>query len=172
MSVGDRRRTSCQECGRLASEVGAISWSGNCIDCAKAKASRIIDSLATHTGADFAKWRSAHAAAVGAIFPNQERPPGVPHLSQRQQRNQRQSPRWKKIRDARLAYAAGECEVKLPGCVKMATAVHLNPALGGNHSVATLDDCRAVCVVCHGYIHARVSPQDTLDALDGEPDRI
>lgn len=76
------------------------------------------------------------------------------------------------MRDARLGYAAGVCEIKLPGCVEMATAVHLNPALGGNHRVAKLDDCRAVCVVCHGYIHVKVTPEETLASLDGSADHV
>ncbi len=127
-------------------------------------------SLHSHTGTDFARWRTAHAAAVGAIFPSEVRPPGVPQLKPNQQRNSRRSPRWRKMREARLAYAGGVCEIRLPGCVEMATAVHLNPALGGNHRVAKLDDCRAVCVVCHGFIHGSVTPEETLALVDGEAD--
>ena len=142
-----------------------ISWSGNCLACAKDKVTRNIESLGTHSGPEFARWRVAHAAAVGAVFPNETRPPNVPQLSPRQQRSSRDTTHWRKMSRARLAYAEGICEVQLPGCTVSALIVHLNPALGGNHRLATLDDCRAVCNECHGHIHSQANPHDTL-AID------
>jgi hypothetical protein len=32
----DHRRRNCTCCGKSSDEVGPISWSGNCLDCAKA----------------------------------------------------------------------------------------------------------------------------------------
>lgn len=167
--MGDKRRSTCIECGGHRDDVGTISWKGNCIACAKKKGARAIESLAYHRGRDFARWRAGHAAAVGAIFPDERRPPGVPRLNRNQQAETRKSGHWAKVSRARLAYANGECEIRLPGCVKIAASVHLNPALGGNHRLATFEDCRAACVVCHGYIHATVKPEETIAQLDAVP---
>lgn len=143
---------SCKVCGKNETQVGAISWTGQCIKCALEKVVSNTLSLHRHAGPEFDEWKHAHAAAVGAVFPNEQRPPGVPQLTARQQKNSRDSRAWRKMRAARLAFAGNRCEVRLTGCLREATEVHLNPALGGNHKLARLDDCRAVCQHCHGII--------------------
>ena len=61
---------------------------------------------------------------------------------------------WQQLRLQRLALAGGVCELRLPGCTRRATHVHLDPALRGNHDAATLDDCRAACPQCSGAVDA------------------
>ena len=61
---------------------------------------------------------------------------------------------WRTLRLARIASAGGTCELRLRGCTRRATHVHLDPKLGGNHDAATLDDCRACCAQCSGAVDA------------------
>lgn len=59
---------------------------------------------------------------------------------------------WQHVRRACLSRAGGVCEIRLAGCTRRATTVHLDPRLGGNHRVARLEDCRAACHRCHGRV--------------------
>ena len=52
---------------------------------------------------------------------------------------------WRRVRAARLALANFECELKLRGCTGVATHVHLDPLLSGQHDRARLEDARACC---------------------------
>lgn len=62
--------------------------------------------------------------------------------------------RWRRLRAERLAVAQGLCELQLRGCRVTATTGHLDPALAGDHTAATLDDVRAACLPCHGTVDA------------------
>jgi hypothetical protein len=62
--------------------------------------------------------------------------------------------RWQELRRARLALDSYLCRLRLPGCTLVATHVHLQPELGGNHDVATLADCVSACAQCSGAIDA------------------
>lgn len=65
---------------------------------------------------------------------------------------------FQRLRSARLAYAGGLCELVVGrGCTRVATTVHLDPALEGAHDRATLDDVRAACRHCHGVVDGRRS---------------
>jgi hypothetical protein len=61
---------------------------------------------------------------------------------------------WQQLRKLRFGLAGGLCELRLPGCTRVATHVHLDERLGGNHDAATLADCRACCANCSGAIDA------------------
>jgi hypothetical protein len=56
------------------------------------------------------------------------------------------------LRTQRLRLAQSRCELGLAGCTNRATTVHLDPRLEGNHRIATVDDCLALCLHCHGVI--------------------
>lgn len=58
---------------------------------------------------------------------------------------------FQRLREERLALAGGFCELHLDrDCTTVATTVHLDEALAGDHDRATLDDVRAACAHCHG----------------------
>jgi hypothetical protein len=60
---------------------------------------------------------------------------------------------FQRLRKQRLELAGGYCELRVDaGCTLAATSVHLDPSLGGNHDIATIDDVRAACAHCHGVI--------------------
>lgn len=125
-------------------------------------------SLQKRDGPVFTHWRERHAAAVGAIFPGEPAPAVStrPKLTPKQQRTSRKSRYWRQLREERLELAAGLCELRFEGCIGTATSVHLNPALGGDHKRAVLEDCRAACVVCHGYVDGiRSAPRVDVSAL-------
>jgi 5-methylcytosine-specific restriction endonuclease McrA len=60
------------------------------------------------------------------------------------------SAHWRTIRAERLAIDNGECQLQHPGCTRVATSVHLDPAAGGNHSLATIHNTVSACAHCHG----------------------
>lgn len=66
------------------------------------------------------------------------------------------------LRPQVFAAAGGLCEFRLRGCTRVATTVHLDPALEGNHDAATVDDCQAACAHCHGVIDGRRSSNGRL----------
>jgi hypothetical protein len=70
--VPDPRRKRCKiskgGCGKQAHEVGLISWSGLCIECAKAKFHVNCDGIHEMKGAPALAWRRAVAASVGAVL--------------------------------------------------------------------------------------------------------
>jgi 5-methylcytosine-specific restriction endonuclease McrA len=59
---------------------------------------------------------------------------------------------WRTIRLQRLALDGHRCTIRLPGCTTTATSVHLHPALGNNHDLATLSNTQSACAHCHGRI--------------------
>lgn len=61
---------------------------------------------------------------------------------------------WSMVRVQCLALAGWRCQLRLPGCTKEATTVHLRPELGGDHRSATSDDVTACCAHCHGVVDA------------------
>ena len=56
------------------------------------------------------------------------------------------------VRARVLARAGHRCEIGLPGCEGSARTVHLAPWLGGDHRLATVDNCLAACHRCHGRV--------------------
>lgn len=61
---------------------------------------------------------------------------------------------WRTIRQQRLAIDGHRCTIRLEGCTTTATTVHLDPALNGQHDLATLGNTRSACARCHGTIDA------------------
>jgi hypothetical protein len=61
---------------------------------------------------------------------------------------------WKQVRVERLARAGHVCELRLPGCTRHASHVHLDPRLQGDHDRATFADVRACCSSCSGAVDA------------------
>ncbi len=57
---------------------------------------------------------------------------------------------WKRLRQLALARDNHECTLRHARCTGVATTVHIDPRLGGNHLLATLADCRSACRRCHG----------------------
>lgn len=66
----DPRRASCRKCHRHKSVCGPISWTGQCLDCAKVAQAENIYGLGTMTGYPVGRWRRAVAASVGAVIPD------------------------------------------------------------------------------------------------------
>ncbi len=58
---------------------------------------------------------------------------------------------WQTLRRQALDAAHGQCQrcglYSLTGMT-----VHINPALGGNHHIATIQDCKVLCQSCHGTV--------------------
>ena len=61
-----RDYTTCRKCGRHRDEVGPISHSRHCTECAWENLEENVTGLVTHTGPAFHRWRYALAASVGA----------------------------------------------------------------------------------------------------------
>lgn len=61
---------------------------------------------------------------------------------------------WQRLRRQRLTLAGHRCELQLDGCTEVATHVHLDPRLEGNHAAAQLDDTQACCPSCSGAVDA------------------
>lgn len=59
---------------------------------------------------------------------------------------------WRTIRKQRLAIDGNQCTIQLAGCTGIATTVHLDPRLNGNHDIACLDNTRSACRHCHGTV--------------------
>lgn len=57
---------------------------------------------------------------------------------------------WQTIRAARLMIDGYACQLEHEGCTKHATTVHLDPACGGDHSLATIENTLSACAHCHG----------------------
>lgn len=65
---------------------------------------------------------------------------------------------FQRLRRERLALARGLCELRVDrGCTTVATTMHLDERLAGDHDRATLDDVRAACAHCHGVTDGRRS---------------
>lgn len=61
------------------------------------------------------------------------------------------SPEWKARRLRVLDRDRLRCQLALPGCTGVATEVHLDPSLGGDHNRATDELCVAACQSCNVY---------------------
>lgn len=60
---------------------------------------------------------------------------------------------FQRLREERLRMSGGFCELQVDrGCTTVATTVHIDDTLTGNHDRATIDDCRAACAHCHGVV--------------------
>ena len=57
---------------------------------------------------------------------------------------------WHEVRAVTLSRAGYACQLRHRGCTVMATSVHLDPSLDGDHRFATPDVCVATCLHCHG----------------------
>lgn len=69
---------------------------------------------------------------------------------------------WRKLRVQALVRDGYRCQLQLDGCTGVATTVHIDPALRGQHEDATLDDCTSACLYCHGVTDAaRSVTEDT-----------
>ena len=76
-------------------------------------------------------------------------------------RNGMNKRRWRnQLRPQVLARDGYNCRLGLPGCSLVATTVHLDPALQGNHDIATIDDCVSACRSCHGKVDAARSHEN------------
>jgi cytochrome c553 len=64
---------------------------------------------------------------------------------------------WQSLRRRRLAYDDLRCQLHYPGCTERATSVHLDPALKGDHSKATMENTASACAHCHGVEDAPTS---------------
>jgi hypothetical protein len=61
----DLRRKNCQRCLKPSTEVGPISWRGNCRACGFTAANAMYDDLTSHDGPGFDHWRLQLARSVG-----------------------------------------------------------------------------------------------------------
>ncbi|MEO5576451.1 MAG: HNH endonuclease signature motif containing protein, partial [Gaiellaceae bacterium] len=63
---------------------------------------------------------------------------------------------WNRLREAAIRRDGYTCQRS--GCGATGTVgtltVHLDPRLGGNHWIATLDDLTTLCRSCHGTVDA------------------
>lgn len=65
----DRRRARCRVCGRHRDEVGLLSWSGLCIDDARAILNENVDCLHYKRGEPLRRWRRGVILAAGGVLP-------------------------------------------------------------------------------------------------------
>lgn len=59
---------TCKSCRKHVSEVGPVSHTRLCSDCADAILVENIIGISTHSGPAFLRWRRACAAAVGGVL--------------------------------------------------------------------------------------------------------
>lgn len=64
----DYRRKWCKVCGKHASEVGPLSWTGLCEKDSAARLTENIVGLHTMSGPPVLRWRRGMAASVGAVL--------------------------------------------------------------------------------------------------------
>jgi hypothetical protein len=69
------------------------------------------------------------------------------------------TPYWRQLRQQALERDGHTCQLQHRGCTEVATTVHLDPALKGNHRIAGLEDCRSACKHCHGVEDGRRTPR-------------
>lgn len=62
------KRTTCKRCGKHYSEVGLISWGGNCKPCGNDAALANVRDLRAHSGDGFAHYRRRMLAAFGVTL--------------------------------------------------------------------------------------------------------
>jgi len=76
----DARRRNCMCCGKSSEVVGPISWSGNCLDCAKALLEENVVGISTQTGYAYKRFvRGIAAWAADAIPEPLDTPPPASH---------------------------------------------------------------------------------------------
>jgi len=66
---------SCRVCHRLADEVGPISARGKCSDCGDRLQLENVETMRSHGGPTFRRWRERTAASVGGRLIDE--PPGA-----------------------------------------------------------------------------------------------
>jgi hypothetical protein len=69
------------------------------------------------------------------------------------------TPYWRQLRQQALERDGYRCTIRHRGCTEVATTVHLDPALKGNHRVAGLEHCKSACKHCHGVEDGRRTPR-------------
>ena len=69
-------RRTCKKCGRPREEVGQMSWTGQCFDCAEAAVKENIAGLATMSGEPLRRWRRGMVASVGGVLLDEVHPGG------------------------------------------------------------------------------------------------
>jgi len=69
----DFRRAHCTRCGGHRTNVGPISWSGLCQECAIEAVVKNIAGLATKDTAVTRRWRVGLAAGIGSVLVDDER---------------------------------------------------------------------------------------------------
>jgi 5-methylcytosine-specific restriction endonuclease McrA len=74
--------------------------------------------------------------------------------AEKSKRNGLKTPHWLAVRKARLLMDGGLCTLKLDRCTIYAETVHLDPECRGNHLLATTENTRSACRVCHGQVDA------------------
>lgn len=57
---------------------------------------------------------------------------------------------WRKLRARVLERDGHRCQLQHHGCTQVARTVHIDPELGGDHRLATMDRCLSACLHCHG----------------------
>jgi hypothetical protein len=60
---------TCKVCDRHRREVGPMSWTRLCGDCARERLEENIDGIHFHRGPAFQRWRRGMAACVGLVLP-------------------------------------------------------------------------------------------------------
>jgi hypothetical protein len=66
---------------------------------------------------------------------------------------------WRQLRQQALERDGHTCQLQHRGCTEVATTVHLDPALKGNHRIASLEHCKSACKHCHGVEDGRRTPR-------------
>jgi hypothetical protein len=67
---------------------------------------------------------------------------------------------WRKLRQQALERDNYQCQLNAARrCTKVASTVHPDPALRGNHRVAGLEHCKSACKLCHGVEDGRRTPR-------------
>jgi 5-methylcytosine-specific restriction endonuclease McrA len=62
---------------------------------------------------------------------------------------------WKRLRKAVLERDGYRCQLQVDErCTLLATTVHLDPVLEGNHLLALPHHCQSACLHCHGVVDA------------------
>ena len=62
------KRATCKRCGKHYSEVGAISWGGNCETCGQIASLENVNDLRATNGPYFDHWRRRMAATFGVAI--------------------------------------------------------------------------------------------------------
>jgi len=70
----DHRRRKCVVCGEPDKKVGALSWTGKCGTCARARLEANADQMHARSGPNFEHWRRRMAASVGGVLLDDARP--------------------------------------------------------------------------------------------------